>query len=105
MTIVKLGDKIRFRPTAWSEAGKAAGIDGLRWKPLKDVIGTVTYINEAHRYYRVEYTLETMWGAVWTDHECFKIPPPPSKDDPPELFRGHYCGHHKGPRKKKENTT
>lgn len=81
--MVQIGDKITFTPTAWSEAGKRAGHYIPAWMQSDKVQGTVVYINEAHRWYRVEYTVTAHFGRVWVDHECFLFSPLPAPPDEP----------------------
>lgn len=59
----ELGDKIRFKPTAYF-----TGVANFGGSELDIyVTGTVIYINEEHRYYRVQYETPCCIG-----HECFK---------------------------------
>lgn len=91
--MVKLGDKITFTPTAWVETGKGADREAPPWIQRKKVTGTVVYINRAHRYYRVEYSVTAHFGRVWVDHECFLFAPPPAPPGevpPPPPSRAHY---------------
>ena len=60
------GEKKRFLPCAWSDAGVGglARNETLRQiERERSVTGTVVYVNRAHRWYRVRYP----GGA-----ECFK---------------------------------
>lgn len=76
--MIAIGDKIRFIPSAWEECPRA--LPRPDWK-LRDVLGTVTYINAAHGYYRVTYELDS-FGVRVVGHECFKIPAPPTAEQP-----------------------
>ena len=62
--MVKIGDEIRFRPSAFMTEGALTKFCGI---PI-EVTGKVCYINQEHRFYRVQVQLE---GAVL--HECFKF--------------------------------
>lgn len=95
--MIKIGDTLRFVPSAWSEAGKGLGIPRPAWMQASDVMGEVVYINAAHGYYRVRYTVRAPFGREWVGHECFKMPPPREVDEV-ESSRGKY----KGFRTKKE---
>ena len=61
----EIGDKIRFKPAGFFESTTAFG---QAMPAPVEVTGQVIYINEAHRYFRVEYTLSGCIG-----HECFKF--------------------------------
>lgn len=61
----EIGDKLSFFPTIYSAtSGYAANSD--YHQPV--FVGTVVSINEAHRFYRVEYPMPGCIG-----HECFKF--------------------------------
>lgn len=62
--MIKIGDKYCFKPSAFFTSTAQFGDAS----PVKTVTGTVVYINEAHRYFRVEYVLPGCIG-----HECFKF--------------------------------
>ena len=64
--MIEIGDKISFKPAAFFNSTACFGTD-----PRIDTVvsGTVVYINEDHRYYRVEYRLAS--GCI--GHECFKF--------------------------------
>lgn len=59
-----VGEKLRFRPAAFSEF---IGMSAKTFDLPKEVTGTVTMINEDHRFYRVKYKTPGCIG-----HECFK---------------------------------
>ena len=62
----KLGDKIRFAPSAFlSTKGHEQDIFGVA-AYRQD--GEICYINNTHRYYRVRYATQ---GAA--QYECFKF--------------------------------
>lgn len=64
MTDPQIGDKVRFKPSAYfTGVANFSGSELDVW-----VTGTVIYINEAHRYYRVAYEKPGCIG-----HECFKF--------------------------------
>lgn len=63
--MIEIGDKINFRPTAFMSEGAMTKSS----RAPVSVWGTVTYINEAHGWYRVEASFNG--GAVL--RECFKI--------------------------------
>ena len=73
--MIKIGDTLRFVPSAWSDAGKGLGIPRPAWMQEADVIGEVVYINAAHGCYRVRYTVRAPFGRLWIGHECFKLTP------------------------------
>ena len=60
----ELGDRIRFRPSAFA---RTRGEDGGYEIPV-EVTGTVIQIHEEHRWYRVEFQMSGCIG-----HECFKF--------------------------------
>nr|DAW28804.1 MAG TPA: hypothetical protein [Caudoviricetes sp.] len=92
--MIKTGDTLRFVPSAWSEAGKGLGIPRPAWMQAADVAGEIVYINAAHGFYRVRYTVRAPFGRVWIGHECFKMPPTREPDEPSEgePSRGKYKG-------------
>ena len=59
----EIGDRFRFKPAPYVDSPKGFGA-------MLDVkvLGTVTQIHEAHRWYRVSY--ETPCGV---QYECFKF--------------------------------
>lgn len=60
-----IGDKVRFKPSAWTLKDRGAPCD---WDPFAaDVTGVIDYINEKHRLYRITYVI---FGKQ--QHECFK---------------------------------
>ena len=64
--MVKVGDKIRFRPHAWMNVG-----DDKRWAGVSipdKVTGRVVYVNEEHGIYRVAYDCHGL-----TQYETFKL--------------------------------
>ena len=63
---MELGETYKFRPEGLDQHsdGSLAHLPG---RP-RYVTGTIDYINEAHRYFRVRYE---MWGKAF--HECFKF--------------------------------
>lgn len=78
--MIELGQKKRFKPTCFlGESRMTAGC------PI-EVIGTVTYINEAHRWYRLEYEIDGVKLA-----ECFPLPVKPDAGPAPSC-----SAHHKG---------
>ncbi len=89
--MIKIGDTLRFVPSAWSEAGKGLGIPRPAWMQASDVEGVVEYINAAHGYCRVRYTVRAPFGREWVGHECFKITPTREPDEA-EPSRGKYSG-------------
>lgn len=62
----ELGDKYTFTPEAFN--GEAKGHLPGRQEIPRRVTGKVTYINETHRYFRVEYEIH---GCHLS--ECFKF--------------------------------
>lgn len=65
MTAPVIGDKLRFKPSAYFESLASFGGSELEvW-----VTGTVIYINALHRFFRCEY--ENYSGCI--GHECFKF--------------------------------
>lgn len=63
--MIEIGDKIRFKPAAWLDNPEAYSFVTKQ----REVTGTVCYINEPHRYYRVVY--ERAPGCI--GYECFKF--------------------------------
>ena len=59
----EIGDKIRFRPSAFVNR-----TDGFGAELRVEVTGTVVQIHEGHRWYRAAY--ETPQGK---NYECFKF--------------------------------
>lgn len=57
---------LRFKPAAWFDNPQRYTIDP---NCVPTVEGRIVYINEDHRYYRVEY--QTAPGCI--GHECFKF--------------------------------
>lgn len=78
--MIELGQKIRFKPTCSPGEGRMA------MGCPTEVTGTVTYINRAHRWYRLEYEVN---GAKLA--ECFPLPVKPDDGPAPS-----YSAHHKG---------
>lgn len=66
---VRLGDKLRFVPAAWLEKAETNTAKVRISRMEIDVTGTVDYISETGRFFRVRY--ETPHGG--TQHECFKF--------------------------------
>lgn len=65
LVLPQIGDRKRFRPCGWTQKEDVLALDGAEI----EVVGTVSFIHWAHRYYRVEYT--TASGCI--GHECFKF--------------------------------
>ena len=63
--VLKIGARVRFIPCA-CYVGEAGLTDHI----MVERIGTVVYINEAHRWYCVEYLMGGMPDCI--GHECFK---------------------------------
>lgn len=63
--MIEIGDKIEFIPSGYFDNPERLSVSA---PSVPTVEGTVIYINEAHRYYRVEYRTEA--GCI--GHECFK---------------------------------
>lgn len=64
MSDPQIGDKIRFKPSAYfTGVANFGGSELDVW-----VTGTVIYINAEHRYFRCEYPMPGCIG-----HECFKF--------------------------------
>lgn len=63
---MNIGDPYSFKPWAWFETPQAYS---LHAESVPTVKGTIVYINEPHRYFRVEY--RTASGCI--GHECFKF--------------------------------
>lgn len=64
--MVKVGDKIRFRPHAWLNVGLEKSWAG---ESIPDMVtGRVVYINEEHGIYRVAYDCHGL-----TQYETFKL--------------------------------
>lgn len=61
-----VGDPYSFKPWAWFENPQQYS---LHADSVPTVTGTIVYINEAHRYFRVRYCTES--GCI--GHECFKF--------------------------------
>lgn len=55
---------MRFKPAAWLDNPGVYSVQEAQ----REVTGTVVYINEAHRYYRVQYER----GPGCIGFECFK---------------------------------
>ena len=63
----EIGDRRTFVPAAF-EGEHQQGLRAIRPEAEAEVTGTVVYVNEAHRWFRVRY--ETPDGGV--QHESFK---------------------------------
>lgn len=64
--MIELGDKITFKPHAYFENPAQLSMFGAN---CPTVTGEVIYINEEHRYYRVQWRAAA--GCIC--HECFKF--------------------------------
>ena len=70
---VEIGDRITFRPAFWKAMQSSGGRGGQnRIEEGTIVTGTVDYINEDHRWFRVRYEE----GGIM-HHECFPLTPKP----------------------------
>lgn len=63
---MSIGQPYKFKPWSWFENPQ---LYSLHASSVPTVEGTIVYINEAHRYFRVEYS--TCAGCI--GHECFKF--------------------------------
>lgn len=63
---MSIGQPYKFKPWSWFENPQAYS---LHAESVPTVTGTIVYINETHRYFRVEYST----GAGCIGHECFKF--------------------------------
>lgn len=87
MSEIRLGDTIRFVPSAWSDADKTdGGRPRPKWMQTPNVEGEVEFINTAHGWYRVRYVVRSHCGTEWVGHECFPIPVPPSEPEPHGMY-------------------
>ena len=63
---MSIGETFKFKPWSWFENPQ---LYSLHASSVPTVEGTIVYINEPHRYFRVEY--RTTAGCI--GHECFKF--------------------------------